>query len=201
MVAADSWRCSAPCHQRPPDWRIYNKWQPTAIPLWYSSVIYQEHHNLMISACHQSVNGIGVYTAVARWLSWPLPPVSLHVWHRGSTCLHVPAGYAGISRWRHNMPAVVCRAGFLFVCRAFSPTWCHFQHLSVVPGALLRRAKLHPDPDRNNFLLITRYCFILCKELITLNSYLCIYNKNVARLSGIVARLRATTAILSRMCR
>ena len=77
-----AWRCSAPCHQRPPDWRIYNKWQPTAITLWYSSVIYQQHHNVMISACHQSVNGIGVYTAVARWSSWPLPPVSLHVWHR-----------------------------------------------------------------------------------------------------------------------
>ena len=119
----------------------------------------------------------------------------------GSTCLHVPAGYAGISRWRHNMPTAVCRAGFLFVCRAFSPAWCHFHHLSVVPGALLRRANMHPDPDRDHFLLITRYCFILCKELITPNSYLCIYNKNVARLSGIVARLTATTAFLSRMCR
>ena len=121
--------------------------------------------------------------------------------HTGSTCLHVPAGYAGISRWRHNMPTVVCRAVVLFVCRAFSPAWCHFQHLSVVPGALLRRAKMHPDPDRDNFLLITRYYFILCKELITPNSYLCIYNKNVAGLSGIVARLTATTAILSRICR
>ena len=76
-----AWRCSAPCHQRPPEWRIYNKWQPTAITLWYSSVIYQQHHNVMISACHQSVNGIGVYTAVARCISRLLPPVSLHVWH------------------------------------------------------------------------------------------------------------------------
>ena len=32
----------------------------------------------------------------------------------GSTCLHVPAGYAGISRWHHNMLVVVCRAGFRF---------------------------------------------------------------------------------------
>ena len=143
----------------------------------------------------------------------PLGTVNVLIWspakwnvsgidtNTGSTCLHVPAGYAGISRWRHNMPTVVCRAVVLFVCRAFSPAWCHFQHLSVVPGALLRRAKMHPDPDRDNFLLITRYYFILCKELITPNSYLCIYNKNVARLSGIVARLTATTAILSRICR
>ena len=46
----------------------------------------------------------------------------------GSTCLYVPAGYTGMSRWRHNMPAVVCRVGFWFVCRAFSPARCHFQH-------------------------------------------------------------------------
>ena len=147
--------------------------------------------------------------SIGRWSYWeytvtqiklrPNQPPRSH--NTGSTCLHVPVGYAGISRWRHNMPMVVCRAGFLFVCRAFSPAWCHFQHLSVVPGALLRRAKMHPDPDRDNFLLITRYCFILCNELITPNSYSCIYNKNVARLSGIVTRLTATTAILSRMCR
>ena len=77
-----AWRCSAPCHQIPPDWRMYNKWQPTAITLWCSSVIYQQHHNVMISACHQPVNGVGVYTVVARWSSWPCPLVSLHVWHR-----------------------------------------------------------------------------------------------------------------------
>ena len=77
-----AWRCSVPCHQIPPDWRMYNKWQPTAITLWCSSVIYQQHHNVMISACHQPVNGIGVYTVVARWSSWPWPPVGLHVWHR-----------------------------------------------------------------------------------------------------------------------
>ena len=77
-----AWRCSAPWHQKPPDWRIYNKWQPTAITLWCSSVIYQQHHNVMISACHQPVNGICVYTAVARWSSWHWPLVSLHVWHR-----------------------------------------------------------------------------------------------------------------------
>ena len=77
-----AWRCSAPWHQRPPDWRIYNKWQPTAITLWCSSVIYQQHHNVMIPACHQPVNGIGVYTAVARWSSWPWPPASLREWHR-----------------------------------------------------------------------------------------------------------------------
>ena len=122
---------------------------------------------------------------------------SFPLWEHLFAC---PGG-AVISRWRHNMPTVVCRAVVLFVCRAFSPAWCHFQHLSVVPGALLRRAKMHPDPDRDNFLLIKRYYFILCKELITPNSYLCINNKNVARLSGIVARLTATTAILSRICR
>ena len=39
------------------------------------------------------------------------------------------------ARWRHNMPAVMCRAGFRFVCHAFSPARCHFQHSSVVPVA------------------------------------------------------------------
>ena len=48
-----------------------------------------------------------------------------------------------MSRWRHNMPAVVCRAGFWFVCHAFSPARCHFQHWSVVPGATLRRKLKH----------------------------------------------------------
>ena len=27
-----------------------------------------------------------------------------------------------------------------------------------------RHAKMHSDPDRDHILLITRYCFILCKE-------------------------------------
>ena len=106
----------------------------------------------------------------------------------GSTCLHVPAGYAGISRWRHNMPAVVCRARFRFVCRAFSPARCHFQHPSMESVAPLRRklTLVYVKVGRPNalrpwpwyFLLITGYCFTLCKELISPNSYLCIYNKN-----------------------
>ena len=109
----------------------------------------------------------------------------------GSTCLHVPAGYAGISRWRHNMPAVVCRAGFRFVCRAFSPARCHFQHSSVEIDACIRQdrqAKMHSDPDRDDFLLIMRYCFALCRGLISPNTYLCILSRSVARVSGIVAR-------------
>ena len=61
----------------------------------------------------------------------------------GSTCLHVPVGYAGISRWRHNMPAVVCRPGFRFACRALSSARCHFQHSLVVPGAALRGKLTH----------------------------------------------------------
>ena len=105
----------------------------------------------------------------------------------GSTCLYVPAGYAGMSRWRHIMSAVLSRAGFWFVCRPFSPARCHFQHWSLVPGALLRRkiiytsrssGQMHSELDRDHFLLITRYCFTLCKEGISPNSYLCIYSKN-----------------------
>ena len=64
-----------------------------------------------------------------------------------------------------------------------------------------RQAKMYSDPDRDDFLLITRYCFALCRGLISPNTYLCILSRSVARLSGIVARLTATTAILSRMCR
>ena len=43
----------------------------------------------------------------------------------GGIYWHIP-GYTGISRWRHNMPAVLGRAGFRFVCRALSPTRCYF---------------------------------------------------------------------------
>ena len=56
-----------------------------------------------------------------------------------STCLHVPARYAGISQSRHNMPVLVCRSEFWFVCRAFSLVRCHFQHSPVVPGTALWR--------------------------------------------------------------
>ena len=34
------------------------------------------------------------------------------------------------------------------------------------------------------FLLITRYCFALCKEWISPNSYLCIYNKSCRQANG-----------------
>ena len=121
-----------------------------------------------------------------------LPPEKLthseNISHSGCTCLHVPARYAGISQWRHNMPVVVCRAGFQFVC------WYIFSRtilLSAFNGGANRpfaeeidvcirqdrQAKMHSDPDRDKFLLITRYCFTLCKELIYTNSYLCIYSK------------------------
>ena len=96
----------------------------------------------------------------------------------GSTCLHVPVGYAGISRWRHNMLVVVCWAGFRFVWRAFSPARCHFQHSSVVSGAPLRRKLTHvyvkfvrPKCTQTLtviiFLLITGYCFTLRRDNIS----------------------------------
>ena len=61
-------------------------------------------------------------------------------------------------------------------------------------------------PKCTQILTVIIFCWsrdttLFCAKLITPNSYLCIYNKNVARLSGIVARLTATTAILSRICR
>ena len=37
--------------------------------------------------------------------------------------------------------------------------------------------KMHSDSDRDCFSLIMKYCFTLCKELVSPNSYLCIYNK------------------------
>ena len=36
--------------------------------------------------------------------------ISTGLW--GSTCLHVLVGYAGISQWHRNVPAVVCPARF-----------------------------------------------------------------------------------------
>ena len=62
------------------------------------------------------------------------------------------------------------------------------------------QALMHSDPDCDSFSLIMRYCFTLCKELVSPKSYLRIYKKSVARLTGIVARLTATTAILSQVC-
>ena len=62
------------------------------------------------------------------------------------------------------------------------------------------QAKMHSDPDRDRFSLITSYCFTLYKELVSPNSYLCISTISVAKLSWIVARLTATTSILSRLC-
>ena len=167
-----AWRCSAPCHQRPPDWRIYNKWQPTAITLWYSSVIYQEHHNMMISACHQPVNGIGVNTAVARWSSWPLPPVSLHVWHRVlSFTRFLRRAAPGSAVW---MPeATSCGRNW-----PFAPIFSREMSPSVgAPGAASRRGWLTCAPRRSivlqfflhvdtrpisPFLFFLNYPFYLC---------------------------------------
>ena len=39
------------------------------------------------------------------------------------------------------------------------------------------QVKMHSYPGGDSFSLITRYCFILCKELVSPNSYFCIYNK------------------------
>ena len=40
------------------------------------------------------------------------------------------------------------------------------------------------NPSDLPCLLITRYCFTLCKALISPNSYLCIYNKNCRQANG-----------------
>ena len=136
-----AWRCSAPCHQIPPDWRMYNKWQPTAITLWCSSVIYQQHHNVMISACHQPVNGVGVYTVVARWSSWPWPLVSLHVWHRVlSFARFFRRAAPGSAGW---MPeATSCGRNWTFALifsREMSPS-------AGAPGAASRRGWFYWQP-------------------------------------------------------
>ena len=109
-----------------------------------------------------------------------------------------------MSRWRHNMPAVVCRAGFWFVCRTFSFARCHLQHLSVGPGAPLRKKLTHV------YVKIIRP---KCTQTLTVNIFVdheilfyFVQRLNVSKLiyiftTRIVARLTATTAILSRMCR
>ena len=95
--------------------------------------------------------------------------------------------YAGISQWHHNIPGVMCQAGFPFVCHAISPhdvtlsihRWCQAPSCwgNRRMYTLRSRAKMHSDPDHDSFPLITRYCFTLRKELVSPNSYLCIYNK------------------------
>ena len=47
-----------------------------------------------------------------------------------------------------------------------------------------RQAKMHSEHDRDHFLLITRYCFTLCRKWISLNVYLCIYNENCHQANG-----------------
>ena len=44
--------------------------------------------------------------------------------------------------------------------------------------------QMHSEPDRDNFLLITRYCSTLCREWISPKSYLCIYNNNCRQANG-----------------
>ena len=130
----------------------------------------------------------------------------------GNTCLHVPAGCAGISRWRQNMPAVVRRAAFRFVCRAFSPTRCRFQHSSVVPGAPLWRKLRHVYVKIvrlkcTQTLTVIIFCWsrdtvLLCSKNQYLQTHIYVFTTRiVAGLLGFVTRLTATTAILSRMCR
>ena len=52
---------------------------------------------------------------ICQWLCAE-PGSGLFSAHFGSTFLHVPAGYTGISQWRYNMLVAVCRARFWFVC-------------------------------------------------------------------------------------
>ena len=49
----------------------------------------------------------------------------------------------GSSQVRVCHTCIIDVMGFQFVCRAFSPAWCHFQHSSVVPGAPMRRKMTH----------------------------------------------------------
>ena len=63
-----------------------------------------------------------------------------------------------------------------------------------MPGAPLRRKLKHiyvkvvrPNALRTwpwSFLSVTKYCFTLCKEWLSPNSYLCIYNKNCRQANG-----------------
>ena len=110
-----------------------------------------------------------------------------------------------MSRWRHNMPAVVCRPGFWFVCRAFSPARCHFQHESMVPCAPLRRKLTHVyvkmvRPKCTQILTVIIFCWsrdtvLLCAKNEYLQTHTYVFTTRIA------TRLTATTAILSRMCR
>ena len=114
----------------------------------------------------------------------------------GSTCLHVPAGYTGMSRWRHDMPAVVlwCRAGFWFVCRACFPRTMSLSALIGGARCPLAEELTHvyvkivrpkcTQTWRDHNLLIARYCFTLYKEWICPNSYLYIYNKDCRQANG-----------------
>ena len=106
---------------------LTHKWQPTAITLWCSSVIYQQHHKVMISACHQPVNCIGVYTAVARWSSWPWPPCQpSRVTPCFVICAVSPPGRLAECRRRHL-------AGETGHLSSFSPARCRLQPVRRAP--------------------------------------------------------------------
>ena len=115
------------------------------------------------------------------------------------------------ARWRHNMPAVMCRAGFRFVCHAiFSRTMSLSAFIGGASRPLRRKltptgirqnrkAKMHSDPDRDIFCW-SRDTVLLCAKSLYLQAHIYVFTtRSVARLSEIVARLTATTAILSRM--
>ena len=103
----------------------------------------------------------------------------------GSTCLHVLAGYAGISGH-----VIICRRScaqsgsglfashFLLHDVAFRiHQWCQATPCGgswrMCTSRMSGKNALRPWL----FSLITRYCFTLCKELVSPDSYLCIYNK------------------------
>ena len=64
-----------------------------------------------------------------------------------------------------------------------------------------RQAKMHSDADRDNFCS-SRDIVLLCAKSLYLQTHIYVFKtRSSAKLSGIVARLTETTAILSRMCR
>ena len=112
----------------------------------------------------------------------------------GSTCLYVPAGYTGTPG-----DVIICRRscaepGFGLFAAHFLPhdvtfsinRWCQVPpcggNWNMYTWRSSGQNALRTWPW--SFLLITRYCFTLCKEWKSLNSFLCIYNKNYHQANG-----------------
>ena len=133
---------------------IYDK----RLPLRCGAAHISELHNVMVTACHEPVVGIGVYEVIGIARSyWPCPPARLYVWHR-HLCSFSPARcrlqpvrqtpprgesdfyWQPAGWWRGNVPRCTVQGGD--------------GHISVLSGALRNVWRMHCGVCKIGLLLL-----------------------------------------------